>query len=110
MRLLKRKGKGMILMHDLKKKTARMLPELLDTLKAKGYKVVHIVPKSKVAKPAAIAMDFFERIDSKKNPIRAKTKKRIRRFRKRNPKASPRHRPFLDQAFGLIGRNDEPSG
>jgi len=110
MRLLKQRGKGMILMHDLKKNTARMLPELLNTLKAKGYKIVHIVPKSKVAKPAAIALDFFDRIDTDKGPARARSRKNIRRLRKRNPKANPRPSPFLNQAFGLTAGNDEPSG
>lgn len=43
---LEKKGKGIILMHDFQKGLAAALPELLKTLKAKGYKVVHL--KSKV--------------------------------------------------------------
>jgi hypothetical protein len=33
-------GKGIILMHDFQKHTAEALPELLNRLKAGGYKVV----------------------------------------------------------------------
>lgn len=43
---LEKKGKGIILMHDFQKGLALALPDLLKTLKAKGYKVVHL--KSKV--------------------------------------------------------------
>ena len=44
MGLLKREGKGIILMHDIQQRTANMLPRLLDSLKEGGYKVVHMVP------------------------------------------------------------------
>jgi hypothetical protein len=43
---LERKGKGIILMHDLKQHTAAALPQLLNELKAQGYKVVHMRPKA----------------------------------------------------------------
>ena len=36
---------GIILMHDFKRHTAEALPELIQQLKAGGYKVVHMVPK-----------------------------------------------------------------
>lgn len=42
---LDKKGKGIILMHDFQKTTAAALPELLNQLKAKGYKVVHLTAK-----------------------------------------------------------------
>lgn len=38
--------KGIMLFHDTKNATATALPELLKALKAGGYKVVHIVPRS----------------------------------------------------------------
>lgn len=44
MKRLRRDGKGIILMHDIHRRTAKMLPMLLATLKREGYKVVHIVP------------------------------------------------------------------
>lgn len=40
METLHRRGRGIILMHDLHLRTAVMLPMLLDRLKAEGYKVV----------------------------------------------------------------------
>ena len=42
---LDKKGKGIILMHDLQTATAHALPALLDRLKADGYKVVHMKSK-----------------------------------------------------------------
>src|SRR5579863_318981 len=43
MSALDRAGRGMILLHDDKPWTAAMLPDFLSALKAKGYKIVHIV-------------------------------------------------------------------
>ncbi len=48
MGILKRKGRGIILLHDLQETTAAALPVLLDALKKGGYKIVHIVPKKKI--------------------------------------------------------------
>src|SRR5581483_4568601 len=41
---LDEKGKGILLLHDIQPATALALPELLRQLKAKGYRVVHVVP------------------------------------------------------------------
>ena len=40
---LEQAGKGIILFHDSKASTAKMLPDFLRALKAKGFKVVHMV-------------------------------------------------------------------
>jgi peptidoglycan-N-acetylglucosamine deacetylase len=45
---LAKKGKGIILMHDFQQATASAMPTLLSELKAKGYKVVHMKPKTPV--------------------------------------------------------------
>jgi peptidoglycan-N-acetylglucosamine deacetylase len=45
---LKKRGKGIILMHDFQRHTAEALPELLRQLKAGGYKVVHMVAHAPV--------------------------------------------------------------
>jgi peptidoglycan/xylan/chitin deacetylase (PgdA/CDA1 family) len=37
-------GKGIILLHDTKSQTARMLPAFLQHLRRNGYRVVHLVP------------------------------------------------------------------
>ena len=42
---LKKRGKGIILMHDIQPRTAQALPALLEALKAEGYKVVHMTAK-----------------------------------------------------------------
>lgn len=41
---LERVGRGIILFHDTRAQTAAMLPDFLAALKARGYRVVHIVP------------------------------------------------------------------
>jgi len=46
-RLLKRidkAGRGIVLLHDTRGQTARMLPSLLRALKARGYRIVQVVP------------------------------------------------------------------
>ena len=45
---LKSRGRGIILMHDIHKWTADALPELLAEIKAAGFKVVQLKPKSEV--------------------------------------------------------------
>src|ERR1700733_3008824 len=48
MKKLDKLGKGIILMHDFHKHTAEALPALLRRLKAGGYKVVKMIPKTPV--------------------------------------------------------------
>ena len=51
---LDEKGKGILLLHDIQPATALALPELLRQLKAKGYRIVHVVPgKSEMSVPVA---------------------------------------------------------
>lgn len=45
---LKKRGKGIVLMHDFQHVTAEALPELLRQLKAAGFKIVHMVPHQPV--------------------------------------------------------------
>jgi peptidoglycan-N-acetylglucosamine deacetylase len=40
--------KGILLFHDIQPSTANALKDILDALKAHGYKIVHIVPKTPV--------------------------------------------------------------
>jgi peptidoglycan/xylan/chitin deacetylase (PgdA/CDA1 family) len=49
MKKLDSKGKGIILMHDFQKHTAEALPELLNRLKAGGFKVVAMRAKTPVS-------------------------------------------------------------
>jgi peptidoglycan/xylan/chitin deacetylase (PgdA/CDA1 family) len=41
---LDQKGKGVLLLHDIQPRTALALPALLKALKARGYRIVHVVP------------------------------------------------------------------
>jgi peptidoglycan/xylan/chitin deacetylase (PgdA/CDA1 family) len=44
---LRRAGSGIVLLHDIHKQTADMIPALLVALKAQGFKLVHLVPGAK---------------------------------------------------------------
>lgn len=46
---LEKKEKGIVLMHDINPFTAKAVPKLLDELKAKGYKIVHMKPAAELA-------------------------------------------------------------
>jgi peptidoglycan-N-acetylglucosamine deacetylase len=46
---LEKEGRGILLFHDTKQQTAAMLPGLLQELKTRGYKIVHMVPGEKPA-------------------------------------------------------------
>ena len=48
MTLLEKRGKGIILMHDIQPHTAAAMPDLLKELKAKGYKIVQLTAKAPV--------------------------------------------------------------
>ena len=52
---LEQHGKGIILFHDTEPATAKALPDILDELKKRGYRIVHIVPKPPETQPAASA-------------------------------------------------------
>lgn len=45
---LDKTGGGIILFHDIHPQTAKAIPTVLTELKARGYKVVHLVPKSHI--------------------------------------------------------------
>jgi peptidoglycan/xylan/chitin deacetylase (PgdA/CDA1 family) len=53
---LDEKGKGILLLHDIQPATALALPELIRQLKAKGYRIVHVVPgQGELSVPMAAA-------------------------------------------------------
>ena len=43
---LEAKGKGVVLLHDIQAKTVLALPKILQELKARGFRVVHVVPST----------------------------------------------------------------
>jgi peptidoglycan-N-acetylglucosamine deacetylase len=46
-------GKGILLLHDIQPATALALPEILKELKARGFKIVHVVPAT-ADRPATV--------------------------------------------------------
>ena len=46
---LQKHGKGIVLMHDFQKATSEAVPQLLAELKAGGYKIVHMKPRTAVS-------------------------------------------------------------
>lgn len=44
MRRLEAKGKGILLLHDIQARTVAALPRILQEMKARGYRIVHVVP------------------------------------------------------------------
>ncbi|MGF3026863.1 polysaccharide deacetylase family protein [Methylobacterium aquaticum] len=57
MRRLDAAGRGIILLHDIQPRTVAILPELLRRLKARGYRVVHVVPAQGDTRAALAALD-----------------------------------------------------
>jgi peptidoglycan-N-acetylglucosamine deacetylase len=68
---LARPRKGIILFHDIQPSTARALPGLLAELKAKGYRVVHMVPKATAATVAEFDTQAQQELDRKKSAASA---------------------------------------
>ena len=44
---LEAKGRGVLLLHDIQARTEKALPDILRELKARGYRIVHVVPATK---------------------------------------------------------------
>jgi peptidoglycan/xylan/chitin deacetylase (PgdA/CDA1 family) len=44
MKRLEDKGRGILLLHDIQARTVAALPNILHELKARGYRIVHVVP------------------------------------------------------------------
>jgi len=44
MQRLEKKGKGILLLHDIQERTVAALPRILRELKVRGYRIVHVVP------------------------------------------------------------------
>jgi peptidoglycan/xylan/chitin deacetylase (PgdA/CDA1 family) len=59
MERLDKRGKGILLMHDIHKRTAEALPLLLAELKAKGYRIVHMTAKA----PVTTVAEYDEAIE-----------------------------------------------
>ena len=91
---LNRQGRGVILLHDIQKKTASALPSLLTRLKRGGYKVVHVRTSGQSKGPAIAS------VTKKKKPSKVARLKKSRKKTDRittgsiNKKSQPRKRLF----------------
>jgi len=63
---LEAKGKGIMLLHDIHQRTVDALPTILAELKARGFRVVHIVPAS-AERPATVTASTDWRPGSRPN-------------------------------------------
>ena len=98
MRRLNAKGRGIILMHDIHRRTAMALPILLKELKANGYNVVHVVvagerPKSipeLMALPASDGKAVPTELTNAPSGDHALTARQNHRIKKRD---ASRHHP-----------------
>ena len=70
---LEKRGKGIVLMHDIHPNTAEALPELLRQLKVAGFKVVHMVPKEQLTTMAKYdeMLDHRRSLSSSAQPVSA---------------------------------------
>ena len=84
---------GIVLFHDIKPATARMLPRFLSELQARGYKIVHMRPKGQVAPLAT----YLEKL----SPLLAKSQK--------SASATPALVPFYAMARPPASMDDEPA-
>jgi peptidoglycan/xylan/chitin deacetylase (PgdA/CDA1 family) len=62
-------GKGIILFHDIQRMTARALPAILNELKAKGYRVVHLTSKAPFQTLAAYDRKAGETQNNRENIV-----------------------------------------
>lgn len=76
---LEKRGKGIILMHDLKANTAAALPALLTGLKEKGYRIVQIVPAAPFEPNAAFSAEVAGAVMKKAVSVAAGTAAPARR-------------------------------
>ena len=72
---LSRLGKGMLLLHDSHPWTAEMVPMLLRELKARGYRVVHMVPGPGTGPTALAPKGWFSETDRVIGALRPRLEK-----------------------------------
>ncbi len=82
---LKYRKRGIILLHDIKRTTARVLPRLLGHLKRRGYRLVHLRPTSAgIASVAALnGTDTISTAKAESLPVRTAPARAAARLQKR---------------------------
>ncbi|MFN0219731.1 MAG: polysaccharide deacetylase family protein [Hyphomicrobium sp.] len=82
---IERAGGGIVLFHDIKRATAKALPEILKALRTRGYTIVHLTSAAPVAPRVELLADFSDGIAAARKP----------------PGAPPTLMPF----YGTVGPN-----
>lgn len=62
---LDNRGNGILLFHDIKPATAKALPAILDGLKERGYRVVHLHYRTPLVANAELVQGFEEKVSEK---------------------------------------------
>jgi peptidoglycan-N-acetylglucosamine deacetylase len=63
------RGKGILLLHDIHERTELAMPEILNELKNRGYKIVHVVPAAADRpKTPTSAQQWVARLTPKQHP------------------------------------------
>ena len=83
---LERRGRGIVLFHDIHASTMHALPELLKQLKAKGFKIVHLRPRAAMQtlatfQPPAKEPAHITHRASKARVVRHRPRHRYARYR-----------------------------
>jgi hypothetical protein len=67
---LEAKGKGILLLHDIQARTVAALPKIIRDLKARGYRIVHVVPAT-ADRPATptVAVEWLLHPPTETTPI-----------------------------------------
>ena len=67
---LEAKGKGILLLHDIQERTLVALPVILRELKARGYRIVHVVPASQaMPKTPTEQQQWFFNVSPDRTPM-----------------------------------------
>ena len=67
-RRLEAKGKGILLLHDIHARTVEALPIILQELKERGFRIVHVVPASPERPPTATVASAW-RLHARPGPV-----------------------------------------
>ncbi len=103
-RIAARNHRGVLLLHDIHAHTARALPMLLAQLKAKGYRIVHVVPagaRPKLVPPLPATMIARARAHPGKAKHRAHLIRRVKRLRRAVQRKHRRQRAHTTHAQSL---------
>ena len=94
MQKLRAKRKGILLLHDIQPRTAKMLPRLLNSMAREGYKVVHMVPGGSGAPVSTTVLASLDKSAASKDGNKKAGKKRfgIRVFSEARAKRIERRR------------------